>query len=75
MASDYEVFNHPGDYDLNEGMTKDDFHYKHGWYFWFCIPGCLPDSDPYGPFVDEEAANYEAQMELAEDEDEEETPL
>jgi len=21
-----------------------------GWYYWFCSPGCLPDSDPIGPF-------------------------
>ena len=22
-----------------------------GWYWWFCFPGCLPDSLPTGPFV------------------------
>lgn len=21
-----------------------------GRYYWFCLPGCLPDSDPVGPF-------------------------
>lgn len=21
-----------------------------GWYWWFCMPGCMPDSDPHGPF-------------------------
>lgn len=21
-----------------------------GYYYWFCFPGCLPDSDPVGPF-------------------------
>ena len=21
-----------------------------GWYYWMCFPGCLPDSDPLGPF-------------------------
>jgi len=21
-----------------------------GWYWWACFPGCLPDSDPMGPF-------------------------
>ena len=21
-----------------------------GWYWWACLPGCLPDSDPSGPF-------------------------
>jgi hypothetical protein len=27
-----------------------------GWYFWFCLPGCLPDSDPIGPYDTEEEA-------------------
>jgi hypothetical protein len=21
-----------------------------GWFYWFCFPGCLPDSEPIGPF-------------------------
>src|ERR1017187_2208461 len=21
-----------------------------GWYWWSCFPGCLPDSEPNGPF-------------------------
>lgn len=21
-----------------------------GWYFWTCLPGCLPDSDAFGPY-------------------------
>lgn len=21
-----------------------------GWYYWTCTPGCLPDSDPFGPY-------------------------
>ena len=24
-----------------------------GWYWWSCFPGCLPDSDPEGPFPTE----------------------
>lgn len=27
-----------------------------GWYFWFCFPGCMPDSEPDGPYESEEAA-------------------
>lgn len=27
-----------------------------GWYYWSCFPGCLPDSDPVGPFDTEDAA-------------------
>jgi hypothetical protein len=34
-----------------------------GWYYWYCYPGCLPDSDPYGPFKTAEAALAEARKE------------
>lgn len=27
-----------------------------GYYYWFCFPGCMPDSNPYGPFETEEEA-------------------
>lgn len=27
-----------------------------GWWYWHCFPGCLPDSDPCGPFPSEEEA-------------------
>jgi hypothetical protein len=27
-----------------------------GWYWAYCFPGCLPDSDFYGPYGSEEAA-------------------
>ena len=32
-----------------------------GWYWRSCLPGCLPDSDPYGPFVTEAEALADAQ--------------
>lgn len=32
-----------------------------GWYWWTCFPGCLPDSDPFGPFETEAAALADAQ--------------
>jgi len=39
------------------------------WWYWFCLPGCLPDSDPSGPFDSE----LEAQEDCwGDDEDEEE---
>lgn len=31
-----------------------------GWFYWFCFPGCLPDSDAYGPFDSEEVALEQA---------------
>lgn len=32
-----------------------------GFYYWFCLPGCLPDSDPIGPFKTEDEAIAAAQ--------------
>ncbi len=29
---------------------------KTGWFYQFCFPGCLPDSDPFGPFQTEQEA-------------------
>ena len=33
-----------------------------GWYWQSCFPGCLPDSDPVGPFDTEEEALADAQQ-------------
>jgi hypothetical protein len=36
-----------------------------GWFYWYCQPGCLPDSDAMGPFatraeaLDDARANFE----------------
>jgi len=35
-------WNHP-DYYGGEGAPE-------GWFWWPCFPGCLPDTDPIGPF-------------------------
>ncbi len=32
-----------------------------GWYWWSCFPGCLPDSEPVGPFETEASALADAQ--------------
>lgn len=42
-----------------------------GWYWWACLPGCLPDSDPIGPFETKEAALADAQSESWQFEDDE----
>lgn len=31
-----------------------------GWYWQTCFPGCLPDSDPIGPFASEDEALADA---------------
>lgn len=30
------------------------------YYYWYCFPGCLPDSEPIGPFSTENAAIEDA---------------
>ncbi len=31
-----------------------------GWYWWPCTFGCLPDSDPTGPFAYSQQAHHDA---------------
>ena len=57
---DLEVFEHPGDYDLNDGNDGEHELYSPGWYWWACFPGCLPDGDPIGPFETAEEALKDA---------------
>jgi hypothetical protein len=33
----------------NEGITG-------GWFFDYCLPGCMPDSQPFGPYESRDAA-------------------
>jgi hypothetical protein len=32
-----------------------------GWFWWTCLPGCMPDSDPFGPFDTYAEAKADAQ--------------
>lgn len=34
-----------------------------GWFYWYCFPGCLPDSAPNGPYDSAENAKKAAQNE------------
>lgn len=39
-----------------------------GWYYEFCLPGCLPDSDyPTGPFATREEAIADAQADASDE--------
>lgn len=38
-----------------------------GWFYWFCFPGCLPDSEPFGPFESREAALADAREGMDDD--------
>lgn len=51
-----EVFRMYGDQYAPNGEP-----YEPGWYYWFCFPGCLPDSEPMGPFESYEEALDDAQ--------------
>lgn len=31
-----------------------------GWFYWFSLPGCLPDSEAFGPFETEQEALADA---------------
>jgi hypothetical protein len=32
-----------------------------GWYWWTCVPGCMPDSDAFGPFPSAAVARRDAE--------------
>jgi hypothetical protein len=33
---------------------------KGGWFFWYCLPGCMPSSESFGPYESEREALEEA---------------
>lgn len=35
-----------------------------GWFYQYCFPGCMPDSDPVGPFATAAEATQAAQDEV-----------
>ena len=54
---DVEVFYvSQGEIDDLERDGEETELQEQGWYFWFCFPGCLPDSDPMGPYASEQLA-------------------
>lgn len=57
MLSEEEAF------DPAHGIVKAAKSLE-GWYFWTCHAGCIPDSDPIGPFPTEEEATAESQKDF-----------
>ena len=47
----YERDPEPRTYPLEEWAVDCGYTIRAGWYWWTCCPGCLPDSDPSGPFT------------------------
>ena len=54
--------------DEQESLDPDGNFYAQGWYYWYCLPGCLPDSEPYGPYLSHQGATLAAYSEQYESE-------
>lgn len=39
---------------------------KGGWFYWYCFPGCMPDSEAIGPYATRDEALKAAQDDAAE---------
>ena len=49
-------------YNRQNADHADEFTiFDAGWYYWYCFPGCMPDSSPFGPFKTEEEAIADCQ--------------
>ena len=71
---DCEVFYFSqNDADYRGAYGEDDWPMPPGWYWWSCFSGCLPDSDPIGPFDSEREAIEDAQSDSWQFEDDDET--
>jgi hypothetical protein len=43
-----------------EVFASQHSHQPAGWYWWACLPGCLPDGDATGPFKSAAEAYHDA---------------
>ena len=55
---DAEVF-HSTTVDYNACVDEEE-QLKYGYYWWTCVPGCMPEGAPIGPFETEEEAIKDA---------------
>lgn len=53
IFAESEVVAECGECGMQSFRTKQT---KRGWFYWFGFPGCLPDSEPGGPYDSEQAA-------------------
>lgn len=42
--------------DCRGSFTLESSELKHGWFWWYCLPGCMPEGEPRGPFEDKSEA-------------------
>jgi len=67
---DAEVFFRTLKQNREDGwVDADEDPMPAGWYYWFCLPGCMPDSEPEGPFESEAAAVADARERFGDDEE------
>ena len=82
---DLEVFHHNGRWAPGEWSAPDIFTDSDstdpghaapaGWYWWACLPGCLPDSEPSGPFTTESEALADAREAFGQEDDEDDAEV
>jgi hypothetical protein len=62
MYGSFKVFHHDGVRTSPDDCwaDSDGNPMPAGWYWWACFPGCMPDSDPHGPFDTEAEATADA---------------
>jgi len=62
---DVEVFYMNDDEAVNYAVMESAYGMdaEAGWYWWSCFPGCLPDSEPFGPY-DTEAEAVDAAQDI-----------
>lgn len=55
---DCEVFYRSTEQNIADGWLEEETHepFPSGWYYWYCLPGCLPDGEAQGPFDSEQDA-------------------
>lgn len=64
---DVEVFYRTRKENKADGVIDSDGEpMGTGWYWWTCFPGCMPDSDPFGPYETEAEALAAAQEDALE---------
>lgn len=61
MLTDLEARNENEALEMYHESDEDWEPVKAGIYYWFCFPGCLPDSEMYGPFDNVDEAISDAQ--------------
>jgi hypothetical protein len=43
----------------------EEQHITGGWFYWYCFPGCMPDSEPMGPYPTRDEALKAAREDAA----------